>query len=97
MVNKNIHDREIRISPEASASAHDDGIVILDSRRGRMFSSNLAGKCIWRSIEQRMSFEGVVEALGSEFQIARATAREHAALFLAALERHTLIERRANG
>jgi hypothetical protein len=91
----NIHDHEIRISREASASAHDEGIVILDSRRGRIFSSNAAGRCIWRSIEQWLPFERVVETLASEFQIARTTAREHAAGFLAELERHTLIERRA--
>ena len=88
---------EFRISPEASASTHEDGIVILDSRRGRIFSSNAAGRCIWRSIEQRLPFEGVVETLSAEFQIASNRAREHAGLFLAELERHTLIERRANG
>ena len=81
------------VSPEATASAHDDGIVILHMGKGRVFSSNKSGAVIWRGIEQRRSLDGIVEESSSEFQIAGTTARAHTLNFLAALERQALIQR----
>lgn len=94
-MNNQVNDPEIEISSEASASVHEDGIVILDARRGRLFRSNLAGMFIWRCLEQHQSFEAIADRIHTEFQIARATAREHTGRFLAELERHCLIARRA--
>lgn len=88
-------DREIKISSDAAASIHEDGIVILHVGRGRLFSSNRTGAYIWRCIEQRVSFEAIAEKISGEYQIARTIAREHTARFLAELERHSLIHRRA--
>jgi hypothetical protein len=88
-------DREMKISSDTAASIHEDGIVILHTRKGRLFRSNLTGACIWRCIEQRLSLEAIAEKLTTEYQIARTTAREHAARFLTELERHSLIERGA--
>jgi len=80
-------------SPEATASAHDGGIVILHTGRGRVFSSNQTGAVIWRGIEQGRSLDGIVAEISSEFQIAGTTARSHALTFLAALEQQALIMR----
>jgi hypothetical protein len=88
-----IDDHRITVSSEAAASIHDDGVVILHTRRGRLFSSNKTGARIWRCIEQQLPFEAIAEKIGSEYQIARTIAREHTARFLAELERHSLIER----
>jgi len=81
------------VSPEASASAHDGGIVILHTGKGRVFSSNNTGTVIWQAIEQGRSLDGIVEEITSKFQIAATTARAHTLRFLAALEHHALIER----
>ena len=81
------------LSPEASASAHDGGIVILHTGRGRVFSSNKTGAVIWRGIEQGRSLDGIVDEISSEFQIAGPTARSHTLTFLAALEQQALITR----
>ncbi len=81
------------LSPEASASAHDNGIVILHAGKGRVFSSNKTGALIWRGIEQRRSFDGIVDEISGEFQIAGTTARAHAINFLSALEQQALIRR----
>jgi len=94
-IKNQVNGREIKISSDTVASIHEDGIVILHARKGRLFTSNRTGACIWRCIEQRLSFEAIAEKLTSEYQIARTTAREHAARFLAELERHSLIERGA--
>lgn len=81
------------VSPEATASVHDDGIVILHTGKGRVFSSNKSGALIWRGIEQRRSLDGIVEEISREFQIAGTTAHVHALNFLTALERQALIQR----
>ena len=81
------------LSPEATASAHDDGIVILHTGKGRVFSSNKTAALIWQGIEQRRSFDRIVEEITDAFQIATTTARAHAIKFLAALEQQALIRR----
>jgi Coenzyme PQQ synthesis protein D (PqqD) len=81
------------LSPEASASSHDDGIVILHTGKGRVFSANKTGALIWRGIEERRSFDGIVADIRGEFQIAGTTARAHTINFLAALEQQALIRR----
>ena len=94
-IGNQVHDREIKIGSDAAASIHEDGIVIFHTRKGRLFSSNRTGACIWRCIEQRLSLDAIAQKIGSEYQIAVTTAREHAASFLAELERHGLTERGA--
>lgn len=81
------------LSPEAAASFHDDGVVILHTGKGSLFSSNHTGARIWRGVEQRQSLESIVEELSGEYEIARPTARVHTLNFLAALEQQTLIQR----
>ena len=88
-----VRDYSFCLSPEATASAHDDGIVILHTGKGRVFSSNKTGALIWQGIEQRRSFDRIVEEISDAFQIATATARAHALKFLAALEQQSLIRR----
>jgi hypothetical protein len=85
----------IAINPDAAASAHDDGIVILHTRRGGLFTSNRTGASIWHSIEQRLPCDEIARKLGEEYQIAQPMAAQHTARFLDELERHNLIERRA--
>ena len=81
------------LNPEATASTHDDGIVILHTGKGRVFSSNKTGALIWQGIEQRRSFERIVEEISDAFQIAEPTARAHTLSFLAVLEQQSLITR----
>ena len=81
------------VSPDATASTHDDGIVIFHTGKGRVFSSNKTGALIWHGIEQRRSLNGIVEEISGEFQIAGTTARMHTLNFLAALERQALVVR----
>jgi len=81
------------LNPEVTTSAHDDGIVILHTGKGRVFSSNNTGALIWRGIEQRQSLDGIVDEISSAFQIAGTTARAHTLKFLTALEQQSLITR----
>ena len=81
------------VNPEAAASFHDEGIVILHAGNGRLFSSNETGASIWRGVERQLPLEAIAEEISGEYEIARTTAREHTARFLAELERQTLIRR----
>ena len=87
------HNFSLSLSPEATASTHDDGIVILHTGKGRIFSANKTGALIWRGLEQRRSLDAIVSEISGKFQIARTNAREHTLSFLAALEQQSLIKR----
>ena len=84
---------QIYLSPEASASAHGDGIMILHTGKGTLFTANRTGARIWRRIEQQLSLEVIANGISDEYQVAPRTAREHTTCFLAELERQTLIQR----
>lgn len=92
---KGIKDSHIRISREAAVSVHDGGVVILDNRKGRMYSSGPAGAYIWRCIEQQLPPEAIAESIHAHFQVELTTAREHTARFIEQLDANGLIERRA--
>jgi hypothetical protein len=83
------------VNPEAAASIHDDGIVILHTGQGRLYTSNGTGARIWRGVEQQLPLEAIAEEISGEYRIARTTAREHTVRFLAELERNALIHREA--
>ena len=90
-----IQDPLLQINPEAVASFHDDGVVILDTSKGRLYSSGPAGAYIWRGIEQRLSLEAIAEGLHADFQVELTTARNHTVRFTEQLRGNGLIERRA--
>jgi coenzyme PQQ synthesis protein D (PqqD) len=83
------------VNPEAAASIHDSGIVILHIGNGFLYASNATGARIWRGVEEQLSLEAIADELSDEYQIDRATAREHVMCFLTKLELHTLIQREA--
>ena len=81
------------VSPEANASFHDEGIAILHSGSGRLFTSNETGACIWRGLEQHLPLDTIAEKISGNYQVARSLAREHTIHFLSELERHALVQR----
>lgn len=92
---KKIPDSDIKINPEAVASVHEGGVVIVDNSKGRLYSSGPTGAYIWRCIEQRHSPDSIAEKLHNDFQVGLIAAHEHTLQFLDQLQRNGLIERRA--
>lgn len=88
-------DLSFTLSPEAAASFHDDGLVILHTGKGSLFTANRIGARIWRGIEQQLSLEAIANGISDAYQVAFSTAREHTIRFLAQLEQQTLIQREA--
>ncbi len=85
----------IRLNRGAAASIHDDGLVILHVPSGRIFTSNRTGARVWQGLEQQLPLEAIATGISHDYGIDRVTAREHAARFLAELERNGLTERGA--
>jgi hypothetical protein len=83
------------VSPEATASIHDEGLVILHTGNGCLYTSNITGARIWYGVERKLSLEAIAEEVSSVYQIAVNTAREHTARFLAELQDHSLIQQEA--
>ena len=83
------------VSPEATASVHDDGVVILHLGSGRFYTCNGTGARVWRAIEQHLSLEAIAEEISNAYQIALTTARQHTVRFLDELELHALIQHEA--
>jgi hypothetical protein len=92
---KRVYDSDIKINPEAVASVHEGGVVILDNSKGRLHSSGPAGAYIWRGIEQRLSPDAIAAKLHNDFQVGLTAAHEHTSRFLDQLQCNGLIERRA--
>lgn len=86
-------DLSFTVNSDATASIHDEGIVILHVRTGCLYSSNRIGSCIWRGIERRMALEEIAKEISDVYQITRSKAKEHTLRFVAELERHDLIQR----
>ena len=82
------------VSPEAVASIHEDGIVVLNTGTGCLYASNGSGARIWRGVEQQLPLEVIAEEISNEYHIADLAAREHVINFLAELERHALIQKK---
>jgi len=80
-------------TPEAAASFHDGGVVILHTGQGRLFRSNKTGASIWRGVEQKLSVDVIAHQICGEYQIELNTAREHTFNFVAQLQRHALIQK----
>jgi hypothetical protein len=83
------------VSPEASASIHEHGLVIFNLGNGRLYTSNGTGARIWRAVERRLSLQAITEEISDQYEIAYSTAREHIVRFLNELQRHALIQREA--
>jgi len=80
-----------RIAPDVKASLHSEGIVLINLRRGTVFSANRIGAMIWNAAAERWSLDRVASSISSEFHIPARTAQQDAAEFLAQLAAEGLL------
>jgi hypothetical protein len=90
-----------RIAPDVKVSIHDGGAVLMNIRRGTVFSANRVGAMIWNAAAERGSLDRpslarVVESISNEFRIPPQTAQEDATEFLAQLAAAGLLVSEAN-
>jgi hypothetical protein len=74
-----------RIAPDAKASLHSQGIVLINLTRGTVFAANRAGAIIWTGAVERWSLDRIAKSISSEFHIPAQAAHDDTAEFVAQL------------
>lgn len=85
-----------RVAPGVKASSHSQGIVLMNSTRGTVFSANRAGAMIWNGVSERWPLDRIVESISREFQVQPMAAQHDAREFVAQLAAEGLLVRDAN-
>lgn len=83
-----------RVPEHVRKAQSQDGAVLLDVRHGRMFTLNLVGSKILGLLDQQHTTTQIAQELNREFGISTDLAMRDVAEFVAALEKHQLIDAR---
>lgn len=81
----------LRLSEHVRAAHTQDGSVLLDVERGRMFSLNPTGSRVVELLKPGVDESEIAPLLAREFGIDFQTAAKDLAEFLSMLERHALV------
>jgi hypothetical protein len=82
----------VKVDPEAAASIHDEGIVILHIGNGRVYAANETGARIWRRIMQEQPLNTIAAEISDEYRIPITAACEHVDAFITELQRNSLVQ-----
>ena len=85
----------VKIAPIVRASAHEDGLAILNIATGKVFLSNRTGLQIWQGLVSGLSVDAIVEEISRECDVAWELVRRHTFSFLFELARRGLVIRKA--
>jgi len=80
-----------RVAPDVRASLHSEGVVLIDARRGTVFSANRVGAVIWNAAAERWTLDRIAESISNEFHIPTQAAQDDAAEFVAQLAKEGLL------
>jgi len=81
------------IHPEVRTTPGDeDGSVLINLQSGKVFSLNGTGAKVWTMIAQGANFDGVLDALGREYQIPSEELRNDLNGFIQELGRKDLLQ-----
>jgi len=89
MQNTRVHGPALR--SEVKTSVHEEGLVLMDVGRGRVFTANLVGARIWRGVAEGASVESVAETISCEFRVSKQQAMADTVAFLGQLKRAGLL------
>jgi hypothetical protein len=81
------------IPPEICASAHPEGLILLNTKEGMVFSANRTGCVVWEGLVRGRSLDAMAAELRLTYGISQTEARENAADFVSELENQRLIIR----
>ena len=84
--------RMIRRNPDLLAVEMDGDLVMMSIERGEYFGVGGIGTRIWELLEQPRTFDGLVEAICAEYDVAETTCRADAAGFLDQLAANAMIQ-----
>ena len=72
---------------------HKEGVVLLDSRKGLLFSGNRAAATIWAGISQKHAIETIVDQLSSDNGVPAARVLEDTMTYIRNLQQRGLVAR----
>lgn len=85
------------LSKHVTVSRHSEGIVLLDSGKGAVFSANATGARLWESLCRGESPRSIATSLSREFAAPAEIIERDAERFLAALVREGILVRERSG
>ena len=80
-----------QVAPDVKASLHSEGVVLIDVRRGTVFSANRVGAMIWNAAAECWTLHRIAESISREFHIPAQAAQDDAAEFVAQLAKEGLL------
>jgi hypothetical protein len=80
---------------DVTTSVHDDGMVLLDTSNGRVFSTNATGAQLYRALGLGLPADVIAEGLSREYGLERRAADEHVTRFMTELARYGLLKQGA--
>jgi hypothetical protein len=80
-----------RVAPDVKASLHSEGVVLIDIRRGTVFSANRVGAMIWNAAAERWTLPRTAESISREFHIPLQAAQDDATEFVTQLAKQGLL------
>ena len=84
---------QFSIHPEVRTTPSDeDGSVLINLQSGKVFSLNGVGAKVWTMLEQGASFDGVLDALSHEYNLASAELRNDLDVFIEDLAQKKLLK-----
>lgn len=79
--------QEVRTTP-----SDEDGSVLINLESGKVFSLNGVGAKVWTMLEQRLTFEGLLDSLAREYEVPRQQLKDDLEPFIHDLERNGLVQ-----
>lgn len=84
---------QFSIHPEVRTTPSDeDGSVLINLQSGKVFSLNGVGAKVWTMLERGADFDGVLDALSREFNLASAELRNDVDVFINDLAKKNLLK-----
>jgi hypothetical protein len=90
-----MHATLCKMSTHVAASIQEEGLVLLHTQTGQIFTANAAGAHIWDGLERQWPLDRISDDMSRCFGITPSTATNDTAVFVARLAAFQLIERSA--
>jgi len=84
-----------KVSDGVRSTHSQDGGVVLDIQRGQMFNLNLVGSRILELLKSGANEADITQAISVEFDVSRQLVETDVREFIAAMEKHGLVGKRA--
>jgi len=84
---------ELLPASEVLASAHDDGLLLVNIKSGRVFVCNRTGARIWRALTQGLAPAALAEEFSTDYGMPKELAGRDIQDFLVSLESENFIRK----